>query len=54
MELLTLRVLERMLAVLIGGALVAGSALRIVLSKDKMTRLEPQMTPNHGEVRVAT
>ena len=42
------------LAVLIGGALVAGSALRIVLSKAKMTRLEPQMTPNHGEVRVAT
>jgi MFS family permease len=30
-------------AVMIGGALVAGTALRIVLSKAKMQRLEPQL-----------
>lgn len=36
-------------AVLIGGALVAGSAMGIVLSKDKLTRLEPQPTPRCPE-----
>ncbi len=38
-------------AVLIGGALVAGSALRIVLSKAKLTRLEPQCSMSSAEVR---
>jgi MFS family permease len=39
------------IAVAIGGALVAGSALRIVLSKSKMTRLEPQLAPPGSEVQ---
>jgi MFS family permease len=38
------------IAVALGGALVAGSALRIVLSKNKMTRLEPQLAPSGSEV----
>jgi MFS family permease len=35
-------------AVMIGGALVAGTALRIVLSKAKMQRLEPQLNLTSG------
>jgi len=38
-------------AVLIGGALVAGSALRIVLSKRKMMRLEPQASSSGATAR---
>lgn len=40
-------------AVLIGRALVAGSALRIVLCKNKMTRLEPQPMPTRFEARAS-
>ena len=36
-------------AVLIGGAMVAGSALRIVLSKAKIRRLEPQCSMSSAE-----
>ncbi|MSP41651.1 MAG: MFS transporter [Deltaproteobacteria bacterium] len=39
------------IAVLIGGALVAGTALRIVMSKAKMQRLEPQHDGNGGTIR---
>jgi MFS family permease len=35
-------------AVMIGGALVAGTALRIILSKAKMQRLEPQLNLTNG------
>jgi len=38
-------------AVMIGGALVAGTALRIVLSKAKMRRLEPQLNLAGDEIR---
>jgi MFS family permease len=41
------------IAVVIGGALVAGSALRIVLSKSKMTRLEPQLARPGSEIQTS-
>jgi hypothetical protein len=40
-------------AVLIGRASVAGSALRIVWCKNKMKRLEPQPTPTGFEARAS-
>jgi hypothetical protein len=34
------------IAVIVGGVLVSGTALRILMSKQKMQRLEPQLAYN--------